>query len=63
LPDLACHAQYVEFLGAALPLGELAALLPPIRALVQDYGVDPEVAFHVRCYAPFINPPPPAGSH
>lgn len=40
-------AQYTEFLGGVLPPAQYAALLPPLSALVNDYGVDPEVAFQV----------------
>lgn len=44
-----CWAQYTEFVSNALPPAEWAALLPPVSELVTQYGVDFEVAFHVRC--------------
>ncbi len=43
--------QYIEFLADTLSAADYAALLPPLGELVQDFGVDPEVAFKARTRA------------
>lgn len=42
------RVQYIEFLSDTLSAADYAALLPPLGELVQDFGVDPEVAFKAR---------------
>jgi len=48
---------YVSFLAGALPPSSLAALLPPLSALVVDFGVDPELAF--GAWRPLLPRAPP----
>lgn len=44
------RVQYIEFLADTLSAPDYAALLPPLGELVQDFGVDPEVAFKARTH-------------